>query len=136
MLQNYGKTLNIVEEFTNEILPKSSYLQTPTIIEDSNEITNGHEMGDLKPTAVDEIITIVWNVPTLYWKPTTPLVPMSWKKRKSDFTNGLTNIMCGIVTPTHLRKELKLGASTHLLVILMFSTLPKPIITESQKQEL
>ena len=45
-------------------------------------------------------------------------------------------MMCEIVTPTHLKKEWKWGAPTHLPVILMFSTLPKPNKTGSQKQEL
>ena len=36
------------------MLPKSSYLDAPTIAEDINETTNGNEMGDLKPTAIDE----------------------------------------------------------------------------------
>ena len=49
-----GKTLNMVEGFVNDMLPKSSYLQAPTVVEDSNETTNGNELGDLKPTAVDE----------------------------------------------------------------------------------
>ena len=49
-----GKTLNIVEGFINDMLPKSSYLRASTIVEDSNETTNGNEMGYLKPTAVDE----------------------------------------------------------------------------------
>ena len=49
-----GKTLNMVEGFINDMNLKSSYLQAPTIVEDSNETTNRNEMGDLKPTAVDE----------------------------------------------------------------------------------
>ena len=44
-------------------------------------------------------------------------------------------MMCGIVTPTHLRKEWKWGGPTHSPVILMSSNLPKPNITESQKQK-
>ena len=61
---------------------------------------------------------------------------MSWKKKKNGFTVGPGTMMCGIVTPTHLRKEWKWGAPTYLPVILMFSTLPKPNITRNQKQEL
>ena len=49
-----GKALNMVERFISDMLPKSSYLQVPAIVEDSNGTTNGNEMGDLKPTAVDK----------------------------------------------------------------------------------
>ena len=49
-----GKTLNMVKGFINGMLPKSSYLQAPTIVEDSNETTNRNEIGDLNPTAVDK----------------------------------------------------------------------------------
>ena len=48
------KTLNMVGGFISDMLPKSRYLQAPTIVEDSNETTNGNGMRDLKPTAVDE----------------------------------------------------------------------------------
>ena len=43
-----------MEGFISNMLPKSSYLDAPTIAEDINETTNGNEMGDLKPTAIDE----------------------------------------------------------------------------------
>ena len=43
----------MVKGFINDMLPKSSYLQAPTIIKDSIETTNINEIGDLKLTAVD-----------------------------------------------------------------------------------
>ena len=125
----------MTEGFISDIFPKSSYLQAPTIVEDSHDTTNGNEMGDLKPTAVNKK-TIVWNVSTLYWNLTTSLVPTSWKKRKNGFTNELTTMMYEIVTPTRLQKELEWGAPTNLPVTLMCSTLPKPNITGSPKQKL
>ena len=96
-----GETLNMVEGFINDMLPKSNHLQAPTIVKDNNETINRNEIGDLDP--------IVWNVPTLYWKPTTSLVPMSLGEKKNGFTNMLTTMLCEIVTPTHLRREWKLG---------------------------
>ena len=48
------KTFNIVEGLISDMLPKSSYLQGSTIVKDNNETTNGNEMGDLQPTAVDK----------------------------------------------------------------------------------
>ena len=44
----------MVEGFTNDMLPKSSCFQAPTIVEDSNITTKRNEMGDLDPTAVDK----------------------------------------------------------------------------------
>ena len=44
----------MVEEFISNMLHKSSYLKAPTIDEDSNETTDGNEMGDLKPTDVNK----------------------------------------------------------------------------------
>ena len=51
------------------------------------------------------------------------------EEKKEWFTNGLTTMMCGKITPTHLQTELKLGAPTHLKVTLVCTTLPKPNIT-------
>ena len=48
------KTLDMVEGFISHMLPKSSYLEAPTIIKNNNKTTDENEMGDLKPTAVDE----------------------------------------------------------------------------------
>ena len=39
-----GKTLNIVEGFINDMLPKSCCLQTPTIVKDSNKTTNRNKL--------------------------------------------------------------------------------------------
>ena len=91
-----------MEGVFSDMLPESSYLEAPTIVEDSNETTIENEMGALKPIAVDEN-----NSNRLHWNPTTFLVPMSWKKRKNGFTNGLTTMMCGIMIPIHLQKVLK-----------------------------
>ena len=49
-----GKTLDMAGGYISDMLPKSSYLQAPTIVEDSNKTTNRNEMGDLKPTAIDK----------------------------------------------------------------------------------
>ena len=49
-----GKTLNMVEGFINVMLPKSSRLQAPTIVEDINETTNRNEIRNLGPTTVDD----------------------------------------------------------------------------------
>ena len=46
------------------------------------------------------------NGSTMNWNSTT-----SQKKRKNIFTNGLTTMMCGIITSTHLQKEMKWGGS-------------------------
>ena len=44
----------MAEGFISDMLPKSSYLEAPTILKDSNETTDGNKTEDLKPTAVDE----------------------------------------------------------------------------------
>ena len=49
-----GKTLNMVEGFINDMLPKSSYLQAPTIMENSIKTTNRNETGELDPTALED----------------------------------------------------------------------------------
>ena len=43
----------MMEGFINDVLPKSSRLQAPTIIKDINKITNRNEIRDLNPTTVD-----------------------------------------------------------------------------------
>ena len=47
-----GKTLNMAEGFINDMLPKSSRLQAPTIVEHNNKTTNRNEIRDSDPTAV------------------------------------------------------------------------------------
>ena len=54
VLEVMGENNDMVERLISDMLPKSSYLQAPTIVKDSNETTNGNEMGDLKPTAIDK----------------------------------------------------------------------------------
>ena len=44
----------MVEGYINDITPKSSYLEAPTVVKDNNETTNRNEKRDLNPTAVDE----------------------------------------------------------------------------------
>ena len=48
------KILNMLGGFINDMLPKSSCLQAPTIVEDSNKTTNRNEIQDLDPTVVDD----------------------------------------------------------------------------------
>ena len=44
----------MVAGFINDMLPKSSCLQTPIIVKNSNKTTKRNEMGNLDPTAVDK----------------------------------------------------------------------------------
>lgn len=44
----------MVEGIINDMLPKSSCLQTPNIVEDSNATTNRTEIRALDSTAVDD----------------------------------------------------------------------------------
>ena len=64
------------------------------------------------------------------------VLTLSWKKRKNGFTNGLTTMIFGIITLTHLQNEMKWEAPVHLMLIPVFSTLPNPNITGNQRQEL
>ena len=101
-----GKTLNMVEGFIKDMLPKSTRLQAPTIVIDNNETTNRNEIRDLDPTAVDdkdnnsvEHANIVLNTNNILG------AQVMEKKMENGFTNVPTTMMCGIVTLTHLRKE-------------------------------
>ena len=49
-----GGNLDMVEGFISDMLPESSYLEAPAVVEDSNETTDRNEMRELKLTAVDE----------------------------------------------------------------------------------
>ena len=59
----------------------------------------------------------------------------SWNKRKDDFTNGLTIMMCGIITPKHLQKRMKRGDHTRSQVTTACLNSPKLKTTGDQKQE-
>ena len=58
------------------------------------------------------------------------------EEEEESFASGLTIMLCGIITPTHLQKEMRWGAPTHLMLISEFSTLAKPNITVNWRQEL
>ena len=131
-----GKTLNMVERFISNMLPKSSYLQAPTIVKDSYETTNGNEMGDLKPTAVDknnndsvERINTVLEVNNIL----SAHVP---EEKEECFYQQADNYDIWNSDSYSPTKGIEMGTPAHLPVTLMFSTLPKPNITESQKQEM
>ena len=68
---------------------------------------------------------------------TNELVPAIVLEEEGDvFTSGLTSMICGIITPTHLQKEMRWGAPTHLMLTTVFSTLPKLNITGNWRQKL
>ena len=68
---------------------------------------------------------------------TIELAPNSiLEEEKEGFTSGLTSMIWGIIAPTHLWKEKRWGAPTHLMLTTMYSTLPKTNITGNQRQEL
>ena len=76
------------------MLPKSSYLQAPTIVKDNNKITDGNEMGDLKFTAVDKNNNDSVERVNTVLKPNNILGAQFLEEKNNDFTNGLTNIIC------------------------------------------
>ena len=102
-----GKTLNMVEGFINDVLPKSSCLETPTVAENSNETTNRNRMGDFDPTAVDKNKNHSVARANTVLKANIILGAHVLKEEKNGFTNVPTTMMCGIVTPIHLRKKWK-----------------------------
>ena len=126
----------MVEGFIKYMLPRSSYLQAPTIVKDSITITNRNKMKDLDPTAVDKNTNASVEHANTELEANNSLGSPIVEEKREWFTNAPTTMMCGIVTPTHLRKGIEMGSPIHLPVILMFSTLPKPNKTGSQKQEL
>jgi len=61
---------------------------------------------------------------------TIDLVPDIILEEEDVFArSGLTSIISGVINPTRLQKEMKLGALIHLMLTTVFSTLPKPNIT-------
>ena len=74
---------------------------------------------------------MIWNVSPFNWYPI-----LFWEKKKTVFTNGLTSMFSMIITPIHLQKEIKWGNPTHLMLNTVFSTLPKPNITENWRYKL
>ena len=98
-----GKTLDMVEGCISDMLSESRDLKFAAVNENNNGGVERANSG-LEPNKI--------------------LVARVLEKRKNVFTNGLKTMMCGIITPTHQQKEMKWGAATHLLVTIVFSTLP------------
>ena len=92
----------MVEGFVSDMVTKSSYLEAPTIVKDSNETTDGNEMGNFKSIVVDENDNNSVKRANTILKPNNNLGARVLEKRKNVFTNELTTMMCGITTSTHL----------------------------------
>ena len=58
------------------------------------------------------------------------------EEEEDGLYSRLTSIISDIITPTHLKKEMKRGSQTFLMLMSVFSTLPKPNIMRNQRQEL
>ena len=58
------------------------------------------------------------------------------EEKEGRFMNGLTSMMCGMITSIHLRKRMNRGAHTHSRMTTVFLKSPKPNTTEDQKQDL
>ena len=107
-----GNTLNMVEEFINDMVSESSYLETPTMAKGSNETTTVSEMRKVKTVVVHENNNDGIKRADTGLEPNN-MVPTSWKKGKDGFTNGLIIMKCGIITPIHLQKGMNWGL-THI----------------------
>ena len=128
-----GKTFNIVEWFINNIFPKQSYLQAPTIVEDSNKTTNRHKMGDLDPTAVEENNNNSVERGNTVLEVNNILGARILEEKEEWFYWCANNYDLWNSDSYSPKKVMEMGAPRHLPVIMMFSTLPKPNITGSQK---
>ena len=131
-----GKTLNMVEGFISDMLPKSSYLQAPTIVKDSNETTNGNEMGDLKPTAVDENNNDSVEHAITVLEANSILVAHVLEEKEKWFYQWADNYNVGNSDSYSFKKGIEMGGSHTFTGDTDVSTLPKPNITGSQKQKL
>ena len=119
------------------MLPKSSCLQAPIIVKESSKTTNRNEIEDLDPTAKDKNNNDRVERANTVLKANNILGVHVLEEKEGWLYKCADNYnVCNSDSPTYLRKEWRWEAPTHLLVILMFSTLPKPKITGSQKQEL
>ena len=131
-----GRTINMVEGFINDMLPKSSYLQDPTIVKDSNKTTNINEMGDLDPTAIDKNNNNSVERTNAELEANNSLgahIPEEKDEWLYQCANNYDMWNSDSYSP---KKGMEIEAPTHLPAILMFSTLPKSNITGSQKHKL
>ena len=130
-----GRTLDMVEGFISDMLSESSYLEAPTIVEDSNETTNENKMGELKPAAVDENNNDDVKQAKTGLEPNNILGAHVLEEKEEWFYQLADNydVIYNSYTPT---KRNDMGTHTYLPVTQVFSALPKPNITGNQKQEL
>ena len=49
-----GKNLNMVEGFINDMVSESSYMEDPTVVEGSNEMTTVIKLEKVEPVVVHE----------------------------------------------------------------------------------
>ena len=93
-----GDILNMVEGLINDMVSDTSHMNAPTVVKDDNEITAVSKLGKAKPVVIHENN----HGNTKLVDPGLKSNNTSWNKRKDDFTNGLTIMMCGIITLIHL----------------------------------
>ena len=49
-----GETLNMVEEFINDMVSETSHMDAPIVVEDNNKITAVSKLGKANPVGVHE----------------------------------------------------------------------------------
>ena len=125
------KTLNMVEGFINNMLPKSSHLQTPTYVEDSNKTTNINEIGDLDPTAIDDNNNNSVERATTVLEANNILSAHIMEEKEEWFYQCANYYDVWNSDSDPPKKRMEMGGPAHSPVILMFLILPKPNITGS-----
>ena len=94
---------NTAQGFINGMI---SNTDAPTVVEGNSEATAASKLGKVKPVVVHENNHGNTKLANTGLKSNNILVPISWKKRKDGFMDGLTSMMCGTITPIHLRKRM------------------------------
>ena len=102
---------NTVQEFINDMVGNTN---VPTVVESCNEVTAASIFGKAKPVAVHENNHGNINLADTGLKSNHTLGAHIMEKMKDGSTDGLTNMMCGTITPTNLQMRMRMNLVAHI----------------------
>ena len=113
-----GETLHMVKGFINDMVLETSHMDVPTVVEDNSETTAVSKLGNVEPVVVHKNDNGAMKLANTGLKSNNTLGAHIVERKKDDFINGLTSMMCGMITPLHLQKRMNWGAPTRSRMII------------------
>ena len=124
---------NTTQGFINNMVDNTN---TTTVVENNNKMTTNSKLKKVEPVVVHENNHGAMKLAEIGMKSNNTLGAHIVEEKKGGFTDGLTNMTCGRITPIHLQMRINRVAHTRSRKTTAFLNSSIPKTTGSQKQEL